>query len=61
MKQIKYFLITFIFLHRFSCVGQLLFETTIVDFGELNNDSPKFIDIKITNTSLKKTYILNYK
>jgi Mg-chelatase subunit ChlD len=61
MKQIKYFLIAFIFLHRFSCVGQLLFETTSVDFGELNNDSPKFIDIKITNTSLKKAYILNYK
>ncbi len=61
MKQIKYFLIAFIFLYRFSCVGQLVFETTNVDFGELNNNSPKFIDIKITNKGLKKAYILNYK
>jgi len=61
MKQIKYFLIAIIFLHKFSCEAQLVFETTNVDFGELNNDSPKFIDIKITNRGLKKAYILNYK
>ena len=61
MKRIKYFLITIIFLHTFTCAGQLVFETTNVDFGALNNDSPKFIDIKITNKGFKKAYILNYK
>ena len=61
MKQIKIFLIVFIVLHHFSSVGQLVFETTTVDFGELTNDSPKFIDIKISNKGSKKAYILNYK
>ena len=61
MKQIKYFLITIIFLHKFTCEAQLVFETTLIDFGELNNDSPKFTDIKITNKGFKKAYILNYK
>lgn len=61
MNQIKYCLITIIFLFRFTCSGQLVFETTYIDFGELNNDSPKFIDIKITNKSFKKAFILNYK
>jgi len=53
MKRIKYYLIAIIFLHRFSCEGQLIFEPTNIDFGELNNDSPKFIDIKITKTGSK--------
>jgi uncharacterized protein YegL len=61
MKRIKYYLIAIIFLHRFSCEGQLIFEPTNIDFGELNNDSPKFIDIKITNKGLRKAFILNYK
>ena len=61
MKLIKYFLIIISFLHHFSSVSQLVFETTTIDFGELNNDSPKFIDVKITNTGVKKAYILNYK
>ena len=60
MKLIKYFLIIISFLHHFSSVSQLVFETTTIDFGELNNDSPKFIDVKITNTGVKKAYILNY-
>ncbi len=61
MKVIKYILIVFILSHRFISVGQLAFETTTLDFGELNNDSPKFMDVKITNKGLKKAYILNYK
>ena len=61
MKVIKYILIVFILSHSFISVGQLSFETTTLDFGELKNDSPKFMDVKITNTGLKKAYILNYK
>jgi Ca-activated chloride channel family protein len=61
MNLIKYILIVFILTLQFSSVGQLVFETSILDFGELNNDSPKFMDVKITNTGIKKAYILNYK
>ncbi len=61
MKLIKTFLIIFLLLHRFTVVGQLVFDTTTIDFGELNNDSPKFMDIKIKNIGTKKAYILNYK
>jgi Ca-activated chloride channel family protein len=50
-----------IFVTPYAGISQLIFETTTVDFGELNNDSPKFIDIKITNKGLKKAFILNYK
>lgn len=61
MKLINALLITFSLLYGFSSVAQLVFETTTLDFGELNTDSPKFMDIKITNSGIKKAYILNYK
>jgi len=61
MKRIRYLFITLFFLQKISCDAQLVFETTHVDFGELNNESPQFIDVKITNTGSKKAFILNYK
>ena len=59
MKSLFIFTVSFfVFLQVFS---QLEFETTTLDFGELQDGSERFRDIRITNIGNQKAYILNYK
>jgi Ca-activated chloride channel family protein len=51
---VLYFLVVF---HGFS---QLEFESTTLDFGELQDGAERYRDIRITNKGVKKEYILNY-
>lgn len=41
--------------------AQIVFNTTLHDFGLINTKSPHFIDIKLTNTSSKDAFILSIK
>ncbi len=61
MKSLKSYLFLSLLLFSFAGKSQLTFDKTTLDFGELNNDSPKFMDVKITNLGAKRAFILNYK
>ena len=41
--------------------AQIVFDKTKFDFGDLTMTSDRFVDIKITNKSVKKGYILTIK
>jgi Mg-chelatase subunit ChlD len=61
MKGLKSYLFLFFILFSFLGKSQLSFDKTTLDFGELSNDSPKFMDVTITNIGSKRAFILNYK
>ncbi len=41
--------------------AQLSFEKTVVDFGDLNRDSQRYLDIEVKNTGTKKEYFLSFR
>lgn len=41
--------------------GQLSYEKTVVDFGDLNRDSQRYMDIEVKNTGKKKEYFLSFR
>jgi|TARA_R110000737_G_scaffold350741_2_gene390675 Ca-activated chloride channel family protein len=55
-------ILLFLFITSFSFLfGQTEFSTRSHDFGELEEYSDRFVDIKITNKGIKKEYILSVK
>jgi Ca-activated chloride channel family protein len=58
MKSLFIFIIAFLVV--FQGFSQLEFETTTLDFGELQDGAERYRDIRITNKGNQKAYILNY-
>ena len=58
MKSLLIFIVSLLVV--FQGFSQLEFETTTLDFGELQDGAERYRDIRITNKGVKKGYILNY-
>lgn len=43
------------------CSGQLIFEKTSHDFGNLSGTEDRFVDIRVTNKGKKKEYFLSFR
>lgn len=56
----KVVFIFFLLVSSFS-IGQIVFEKTKHDFGDLEPYSDRFVDIKVTNRGTKKEYLLSVK
>lgn len=54
----KYILYISVFLFFTQLMGQVIFDKKTHDFGEINPEDTRFVDIKLTNTSSKKAFIL---
>ena len=59
MKSLLIFIVSLLVV--FQVFSQLEFETTTLDFGELQDGVERYRDIRITNKGEKRGYILNYK
>ena len=53
-------LILFVFLAKLG-FAQLSYEKTLIDFGDLNRDSQRYMDIEVKNTGKKKEYFLSFR
>lgn len=58
MKSLLIFIVSLLVV--FQVFSQLEFETTTLDFGELQDGAERYRDIRITNKGVKKGFILNY-
>lgn len=58
MRLILIFFLSFLASNSF---GQIVFEKTKHDFGDLEPYSDRFVDIKVTNHGAKKEYLLSVK
>ena len=58
LKHIFILLILIVFTSSYT---QIEFEKTKHDFGDITNLSDRYIDLRLTNKSQKKQYILSVK